>query len=129
MGEAELAILNLTVDFIAWLLPTSSQFPHAHRQTVTLHLLAAALDLHERLEAASAAQGSARLAILGLVVNDLGKVRLYLRMAEKLKWLAPGEYLKTVRLLAEIDCQLRAWIKITRVSSYTPTISTSLYSQ
>jgi len=114
MSDAELAALNLAVDFITWLLPTSSRFPQAHRQTITLNLLASALDLHERLEAASVAQGSSRLATLILVVDDLGKVRLYLRMAAKLSWVNQTEYLKTVQLLAELDRHLQTWIKITR---------------
>ncbi len=117
MTHNEQIILNDTVDFITWLLPASHNFPRAHRQTVTLRLLGAALDLHEHLEAASLASGSARLILLNQAEQDLGKVRLYLRMAEKLGWLPPGEYLVAVNWLASIAHQRSAWATLTHSSS------------
>lgn len=117
MSENELAIINLSLDFLSWLLPVSQNFPVLHRQTITLNLLGAALDLHEHMEAASQAFGSARLILLSQVETDLGKIRLYLRMTEKMSWLPAGEYLKAVQKLAEVNLHLRTWSKHTQVGA------------
>ncbi len=117
MTDLELALLNQYVEFLAWLLPASQTFPFHQRQQVTLRLLAAALDLHEHLEAADQAHGYNRLLLLRKAELDLGSVRLYLRLVEKLGWLLPGQYLYAVSVLHVVGNMLATWLKQTTGSS------------
>ena len=107
----EMVIFTRTFDLLTWLLPATNHFPRAHRQTATLRLLNAAFDLRERLEAANGSRGTARLALLRQADLDLGRVRLYLRLAVKWNWLTPGQYQHAAAMLTEIGCLLGGWLK------------------
>jgi hypothetical protein len=114
MSEQEMPIFTRTFDFITWLLPATNSFPRAHRQSVTLRLLNAAFDLRERLEAANAARGAERLALLRQADLDLGRVRTYLRLAVKWDWLSAGQYRHAAGMVTEIGQLLGGWLKTCR---------------
>jgi hypothetical protein len=114
MGQSEMPIFTRTFDFLTWLLPVTNNFPRAQRQSVTQRLLSAAFDLRERLEAANIASGAARLTLLRQADLDLGRVRLYLRLAIKWEWLKPGQYQHAARMVSEIGRLLGGWIKVTQ---------------
>jgi hypothetical protein len=42
---------------------------------------------------------------------ELLKVRLYLRLCEKWKWITPGQYYHTSSMIAEIGRLLGGWLK------------------
>ncbi len=113
MAHQEMVIFTRTFDFLTWLLPATNNFPRAHRFTFTQRLLDAAFDLRERLEEANYRRGAARLERLDQADEALGKVRLYLRLAVRWKWLAEGQYRHAAGMVAEIGRLLGGWRKQT----------------
>lgn len=103
-----------TYDFLAWLVPLTNHFPRAHRHTVTARLLAAALDFLERIVEANGARSAERLNRLQAADAALDKVRLYLRLAHRWRWINPGQYEHAGRLVAELGRLLGGWQKLTR---------------
>ena len=114
MSQAETPIFIRTYDFLTWLLPVTNHFPRAHRHTFTQRLLDAAFDLRERLEEANMRQGKARLERLQLADEALARLRVYLRLAERWKWLSGGQYHHVAEMVAEIGRLLGGWVKVTR---------------
>ena len=113
MAQTEMPIFTRTFDFLTWLLPTTNNFPRAHRHSFTQRLLDAAFDLREQLEEANYRTGAARLERLRRADESLAKVRLYLRLAARWAWLSAGQYQHVARLVAEIGRLLGGWQKVT----------------
>jgi len=107
----QMIVFTRTFDFLTWLLPVTNNFPRAHRYTFTRRLLDAAFDLREHLEMANHRRGKARLAQLKLADEDLAKVRVYLRLAERWHWLNKGQYHHVAEMVAEIGRLLGGWMK------------------
>jgi four helix bundle protein len=112
MAQPETPIFIRTYDFLAWLLPVTNNFPRAQRHTVTHRLLTAAFDLAERLEEANNRRGTARLAKLNEADEALGKIRFYIRLANRWQWLSAGQYQHAAKLISEIGRLLGGWQKI-----------------
>jgi len=106
-------IFTRTFDLLTWLLPASNNFPRAHRHTVTNRLLDAALDLRESLEAANLRRGQARAERLLQADEALARLRLYLRLANRWKWLSDGQYRHAAAMVAEVGRLLGGWQKVT----------------
>ena len=115
MTDAEMPIFTRTFDFLSWLLPVTNHFPKAQRHTFTSRLLHSAFDLREHLEMANARRGSERMGMLKTADEDLSKVRVYLRLAARWKWLSAGQYQHAAQMVAEIGRLLGGWIKITQL--------------
>ena len=113
MPHEEMVILVRTIDFLTWLLPVTNHFPRAHRHTFTRRLLDAAFDLQERLEEANHRQGSARRERLRRADEALGRVRVYLRLAVRWKWLSSGQYEHVAGMTTEIGRLLGGWLRAT----------------
>lgn len=115
MGAAprEMPIFTRTFDLLAWLLPMTNHFPRAHRLTVAKRLIDAACDLRERLEEANVRRGAQRRASLVLADEALARLRLYLRLALRFKWLNDGQYGHASTMVAEIKRLLGGWHKVT----------------
>ncbi len=111
MSRQEMPIFSKTFDLLTWLLPITNNFPRAHRHTATQRLLDAAFDLRERLEEANLQRGAARRARLQEADEALARLRLYLRLAERWRWLTPGQYQHAAAMLAEIGRLLGGWLK------------------
>ena len=109
----EMPIFTRTFDFLTWLLPVTNHFPRAHRHSFTQRLLNAAFDLRERLEEANWRKGNARMEKLRQADEALSKVRLYLRLAYRWKWLTPGQYEHVAAMVTEIGRLLGGWQKQT----------------
>jgi four helix bundle protein len=107
-------IFPKTFDFVSWLLAETEHFPRSQRFVVTRRLLDAALDFQELLVDANARRGRARLGKLDLADAELDKVRLYLRLAFRWRWLTSGQYEHGARQVTEIGKLLGGWKKITR---------------
>ena len=115
--EQTTPIFPKTFDLIAWLVEMANHFPRSQRFIVTQRLLGAALDFQELLVDANACRGQARLGKLNLADAELDKVRLYLRLAFRWKWLSPGQYQHAAGLVTEIGRLLGGWKKVTRPST------------
>jgi four helix bundle protein len=112
-SHQEMPVFTRTFDFLTWLLPVTNHFPRSHRYTFTRRLLDAAFDVRERLEEANWRQGAARLEKIQQADEALAKVRLYLRLAYRWKWLAPGQYEHVAAMVTEIGQLIGGWKKKT----------------
>jgi four helix bundle protein len=113
-SRGELPIFSKAYDFLAWLVPLTNNFPRAQRHTVTQRLLDAGLDFLERLVDANNARGQGRLRLLEAADAELDKVRLYLRLAHRWRWITSAQYEHAGRLVAELGRLLGGWQKATR---------------
>lgn len=112
--QTEMPLFTKTYDFLAWLVPMANHFPRIHRQTITRRLLDAALDFQECILDANSLRGAARSARLQLADGHLSKIRLYLRLAHRWRWMTPGQYEHASRLVAELGRLLGGWQRITQ---------------
>ena len=93
------------------LLPKSERFPRAYRSTVTQRLMDAALDLQEALIAAEPRRGRSRLSALREADAALGRLRIYLRLTHRWRWLSDGQYAHAGGMVAEIGRLLGGWLR------------------
>ena len=107
----EMVIFVRTFDLLEWLLPKSERFPRAYRSTVTQRLMDAALDLQEALVVAEARPGRSRLSALREADSALGRLRVYLRLAHRWRWLSDGQYAHAGGMVGEIGRLLDGWLK------------------
>jgi len=112
--QEELPIFVKTHDFLLWLVPLTNHFPKLHRHTVTRRLLDAALDFQEQLLEANNRRHADRVAHLERADAYLDKVRTYLRLAHRWRWINLGQYEHASRMVAEIGRLLGGWLKLTR---------------
>jgi len=113
MKRDEMVIFTRTFDFLSWLLPATNHFPRTHRHTFSRRLLDAAFDLRECLEQANHRQGAERLERLERADEALGRVRVYLRLAQRWEWLSSGQYRHVAEMVTEIGRLLGGWKRAT----------------
>ncbi len=106
-----LVIFTRTYDFITWLLPLSEKFPKSQRFIVTHRLQNAALNFQEALIEANTLRGTRRTEKLRFADAELRKVRLYLRLCQKWKWITMGQYRHSSSMVVEIGRLLGGWMK------------------
>jgi hypothetical protein len=111
--STEMIILTKTFDLLVWLGPRSERFPKSYRHTVTERLLGAALDFQEAVFDAQTQGGTTRQKHLRTADAHLNKLRLYLRLAHRWRWLNDGQYRHVSEMVAEIGRLLGSWIKAT----------------
>lgn len=111
MSRQEMVIFTRTFELLSWLLPASEHFPRAYRHSFTLRMLGAAFDLREHLEAANLRGGKARAASLARADEALARLRVYLRLSARLKWLTAGQYQHVAGMTTEIGKLLGGWRK------------------
>ena len=107
----DLILFTRTLDLLDWLLPKVEDFPKLYRTTVTQRLMDAALDFQEALFDAHSQGGTTRQKHLRTADAALDKLRLYLRLAHRWRWLNDGQYEHVSRMIAEIGKLLGGWIK------------------
>jgi len=107
----EMVILTRTFDLLGWLLPKAEAFPRTYRNTVTQRMMGAALDFQEALFEAQSQGGSTRVKHLRSADAALNKLRLYLRLAHRWKWLNDGQYRHVSGMVAEVGRLLGGWLK------------------
>ena len=112
--DQNMVIFSRTFDLLEWLLPKSERFPRAYRSTVTQRLMDAALDLQEALVAAESRAGRPRLSALRNADDALGRLRVYLRLAHRWRWLNDGQYEHVGGTVAEIGRLLGGWLRSER---------------
>jgi four helix bundle protein len=107
----EMVIFTRTYDFISWVLPLAERFPRSQRFVVTQRLQNAALNFQESIIEANSLRGASRTEKLRMADAELRKVRLYLRLCEKWKWMNAGQYRHVSEMVAEIGKLLGGWKK------------------
>ena len=113
-AREEMPLFTRSYDLLVWLLEVTRHFPKANRHDFTKRLLDAAFDLRERLEEANLSRGAQRLNRLNHADEALAKVRLYLRLATRMGWLAQGQYGHAADMVTEIGRLLGGWQKVSR---------------
>ncbi len=108
----EMIIFTRTYDFISWLLPLAEKFPRSQRFVITQRLQNAALNFQETILEANVLRGALRAEKLRVADAELRKVRLYLRLCEKWKWINAGQYRHVSEMVAEIGKLLGGWLKL-----------------
>ena len=114
MAREEMVIFTRTFDFLVWLVPATNNFPRSQRNIFTRRLLDAAFDLLERLHEANHRRDRARLERLARADEALEQVKVYLRLAARLKWLTDGQYHHVAEMTVEIGRLLGGWRKATQ---------------
>lgn len=109
----DMVLFARVFDLLEWLVPKGEAFPRSFRHTVTARLLGAALDLPERLFEAQTRRGARRRDALSEADATLNKLRLYLRLAHRWRWLSDGQYEHVSQMVAEIGRLLGGWIRQT----------------
>ena len=107
----EMIIFTRTYDFLSWLLPLTEKFPRSQRFVVTQRLQNAVLNFQESIIEANALRGALRVDKLRVADAELRKVRLYLRLCERWKWMNTGQYRHVSGMVAEIGKLLGGWKK------------------
>lgn len=107
----EMVVLTRTFDLLDWLLPKSEDFPKVYRSTITQRLMDAALNFQEALFDALSQGGTTRQKHLRTADAHLNKLRLYLRLVHRWKWINDGQYRHVSVMVAEIGRLLGGWIK------------------
>ena len=110
----DMVIFARMFDLLEWLLPKSERFPRAYRSTVTQRTMDAALDLQEALTRAEARRGRTRVLALQDADAALGRLRIYLRLAHRWRWLNDGQYAHVGQMIAEIGRLLGGWLRSER---------------
>jgi four helix bundle protein len=111
MPEEKMVIFTRTYDLLTWLLPLTESFPRSQRFVVTQRLQSAILQFQELIIEANAVRGTNRAGKLRDADTELRKVRLYLRLCEKWKWISPGQYRHVSQMISEIGKLLGGWLK------------------
>jgi len=107
----EMVIFTRTYDFISWLLPMTMNFPRGQRFVVTGRLQAAALNFQEQIIEANTQRGAKRAEKLRAADAELLKIRLYLRLCERWKWVNAGQYRHASQMVTEMGNLLGGWLK------------------
>lgn len=113
MSNEEMVIFTRAFDFLDWLIPRTMDFPRSQRFVVTRRLQDAALDFYECILDANYRQGQARLEKQRQADAALDKVRQYLRLAARWKWLSRDQHRHISAIVAELGRLLGGWIKQT----------------
>jgi hypothetical protein len=107
----EMVIFTRVFDLLKWLLPKAERFPRAYRSTLVQRLMDAALDLQEALVEAQSREGRSRVSALRNADAALARLRIYLRLAHRWRWLSDGQYAHAGTLVAEIGRLLGGWLR------------------
>lgn len=104
----EMVIFTRTYDFITFLLPLTMNFPKSQRFVVTSRLQNAAMNFQELIIEANARRGAHRAEKLRQADAELRKVRLYLRLCEKWKWMTQGQYVHGSSMVVRLRVHSRS---------------------
>lgn len=107
----EMVIFTRCFDLIEWLLPKAEGFPKVYRHTLVKRMMDAALDFQEALFAAQSERGEARLQHLREADAALNRLRFYLRLVHRWRWINPGQYRHVSAIVAELGRLLGGWMK------------------
>ena len=103
----ESPIFTKTFDMLAWLLPATLKFPREHRFVLAQRAQNAAFNFYEAITAASLSEKP--LSYLQEADIELQRLRLYLRLCQRLQFFNAGQYQHVSEMLEEIGKLLGGW--------------------
>ena len=105
----ESPIFTKTFDLLAWLLPATLKFPREQRFVLAQRTQNAAFNFYEAITAASLS-GQDHIHLQQADI-ELQRLRLYLRLCQRLAFFNKGQYEHVSLMLAEIGKLLGGWRK------------------
>jgi hypothetical protein len=107
--DDDLLIFTRWMDFLEWLLPALDKFPKKVRFTFTQRIEGLALDIVEDL--VEARYTSNKQAILKRANLRLEKVRVLMRLSQKLRYLSNESHRFAMKAIDETGRMLGGWMK------------------
>ena len=105
----ESPIFTKTFDLLAWLWPATLKFPREHRFVLAQRTQNTAFNFYEAITAASlSSQGHTHLQQADV---ELQRLRLYLRLCQRLQFFNKGQYEHVSLMMEEIGKLLGGWRK------------------
>lgn len=111
MNNEEMVIFSRLELLLDWLAQKTEHFPKRYRHTISQRLLDAAFDHAEWLYRAQAYHGRKRTDALHEADAALNRLRFYLRLAFRWRWLSQGQYEHVSRMVAEQGRLLGGWMR------------------
>jgi hypothetical protein len=108
----ESPIFSKTFDMLAWLIPTTMEFPKSHRFVVAKRVQDAAFNFYEAITAAGVSPD--KRPYLDQADIELQRLRLYIRLCHRFEFLSLGQYEHVSRMVVEIGKLLGGWKKSIR---------------
>ena len=112
-----LVILTRSSELLHWLLPKAERFPRLYRSTLTQRLMDAPFDFIEQVVDAIHHSGSTRDRHLRQADAALLRLRLYLRLAYRWRWLNDGQYKHASRQVKDLGRLLGGLRKASHASA------------
>jgi hypothetical protein len=105
----ESPIFTKTFDMLEWLLPATLKFPKEHRFVLAQRAQNTAFNFYEAITAASLSK--APQPHLEQADIELQRLRLYLRLCQRLHFFSAGQYQHISEMLEEIGKLLGGWMR------------------
>ena len=105
----ESPIFTKSFDLLAWLLPATLKFPREHRFVLAQRAQNAAFNFYEAITAASLSESG--LKHLQQADVELQRLRLYLRLCQRLQLFNKGQYEHVSLMMEETGKLLGGWLK------------------
>lgn len=105
----ESPIFIRTFDLLVWLLPFTQKFPKEQRFVLAARLQNAAFNFYEEITAASLSKNKKEH--LEKADVELQKLRLYLRLCQRLQYFSKGQYEHVFKMVEEVGRLLGGWSK------------------
>jgi hypothetical protein len=105
----ESPIFVRTFDLLAWLLSFTQKFPKEQRFVLAARVQNAAFDFQDAIVAA--ALGKKKGEHLEQVDIELQRLRLYLRLCQRMQFFNKGQYEHVFNMVEEIGRLLGGWMK------------------
>jgi four helix bundle protein len=105
----ESPIFTRTFDMLVWLIPMTLKFPREQRFIMAQRVQQAGLNFYEAITAASMSNNSRRH--LEQADIELQRLRLHLRLCQRMEFLSLGQYEHIAKMVAEIGKLLGGWYK------------------
>jgi hypothetical protein len=96
-------------DLLAWLLPMTQKFPKDQRFVLAARVQNTAFNFYEEITAASLSKNKAEH--LAQADIELQRLRLYLRLCQRMQFFSEGQYEHVFKLVGEVGKLLGAWMK------------------
>ena len=105
----ESPIFVRTFDLLLWLLPFTQKFPKEQRFVLAARVQNSAFDFYEAITAASL--GKKKIEYLEQADIELQRLRLYLRLCQRMQYFNKGQYEHVYKMVEEIGRLLGGWSK------------------
>jgi four helix bundle protein len=103
----ESPIFIRTFDLLVWLLPFTQKFPKEQRFVLAARVQNAAFDFNDAIVAASLSKKKAEH--LEQADIELQRLRLYLRLCQRMEYFSKGQYEHVFKMVEEIGKLLGGW--------------------